>query len=370
MRRIIFVVIIVFLSGCANHIKYIQNVEDVQREESSTVSNVITDINGEVNKQEKLAFNYELDEIKKAILAKEKYNINIEQFTPYQGWRESYEFFIGVTGIPISIVLNILDIFPFFGAIPNDFLGEQFYMTFSGLNPFMNIESEKRSEFRETSRSLIKTEKEEVKKVTPLASKKLQICINETPSGEVTTDVLGKFGVDMFTILSKQKLSEEPRKIVIYQPQEKIDKGVKASCEVPGETSKTEYFKRNLAFSLYDANKYLYYLNGNGTLDPSKAAESVLSLSNLGFEEWSTRIEDEIRKQYKSNQDFMSSFSTELKKRMSRPEETDTVSQGKTENNKPQGKDTAVNPVKEGENKPSSAPGINQPQNRSIPAKP
>ncbi|OGL41670.1 MAG: hypothetical protein A3C43_09495 [Candidatus Schekmanbacteria bacterium RIFCSPHIGHO2_02_FULL_38_11] len=370
MRKIIFVVIIFFLAGCANHIKYIENAEDVSREESSTAGNVISDINGEANNKEKLAYNLELDEIKKSIIAKEKHTVKLEEFTPYQGWRESYEFFLGIGGIPVAIVLNVLDIIPFFGAIPNDWLGEQFSMTMSGLNPFMNMESEKRSEFKEISRSFTKSEKEEVKKVTPLAKKKLQICLNEEMVSEATTDEMGKLKVDMFTILSKQRINEEPRKIVIYLPQEKIDKGVKASCEAPGETSRTEYFKRNLAFSLYDASKYLFYLNGNSALDPSKAAESVLSLSTLGFEEWSMRVEDDIRKQYKGNPEFLAKFSLGLKKGMSRVEETNIVPSEKTDAGKSQEGVAVISPVKEPENKPLPAAETGKSQSQSVPSNP
>jgi len=304
------------LLGCSNTIKYIPKFEDVSREESNIKKEVIADTNQEPNNQEATSFGFEFNEINNYTLITDRYTINVRQFTPYSGVRELYEVPAGMGGLVLSIPLNLFDIL-LFGAIPNDFLEKLFYNSSAGINPFINMESENRSEYENVSKSLTNTDKKEMKKVTPLTGKKIYICVNELPAGEILTDEFGKFKVDMFDILSKTQLSEEPRKIIIYSPLSGEEGKSKTDCGVSSKSNVTKYFKREKAFSMFDANKRLYYLNSINTdkpAEPKRIAEAVISLNKLGFEEWSTRVEDNIRTLYKDDKDLLDTFSDEIRK--------------------------------------------------------
>lgn len=129
-------------AGCANHIRNIV-VKDTQiKRIPEKVDYFITledkdeviqipEIDIKIEKQLKSkVIHYEITRTK-------------QMFTPYQGWRKLYEIPMGIGLLPCAIVVSLAD-FATLGLIPNSFTDDLLDYSFTGMNPFLNIENEKR----------------------------------------------------------------------------------------------------------------------------------------------------------------------------------------------------------------------------------
>ena len=185
--------------GCANHVKVdtiaesdvirtkLSHTIDIETNTGSLVTSPLINANVQENKTFKVA-TFEL---------KTDYDV----VTPYQGLRELYEFPVGVAALPVAVVVNLTD-FLLFGLVPNKFTDSLLDWSFSGMNPFLNIESEER-----TVRSVIKSDKklldereEHLKK--PLFNQEIIVASGDDDSMKITLDQNGKAEISLIRLSS------------------------------------------------------------------------------------------------------------------------------------------------------------------------
>jgi hypothetical protein len=198
-------VLAVIFSGCANHVRYdYQNQSRIDRSKVNEECFITIKPHGnsaevielEVTKQCKFKVVQYEDVVKK------------ELYTPYSGLRKLYEVPAGFGLLPAAIVINALD-FATLGLIPNSATDGTLDMAFAGMNPFMNWESEDRSELKdvETKSNIIDRRFETsriaapIEKVFVYGQGKLLMTLSTDSRGQVVVNLLDrdfvrdKFGV-------------------------------------------------------------------------------------------------------------------------------------------------------------------------------
>jgi hypothetical protein len=68
-----------------------------------------------------------------------------DRYTPYQPWREAYEMPLGAVAVVAGVGANVLNVV-LLGRLPDSVTKDWISYGFAGLNPFMNVQSNGRSE--------------------------------------------------------------------------------------------------------------------------------------------------------------------------------------------------------------------------------
>ncbi|TWI58592.1 hypothetical protein IQ22_00298 [Pseudomonas duriflava] len=131
------------LPGCANQLP--QRSEHEERVDRKLVEHTL-----QIDAREKEAL--ELPQRRVKILDQHRYEVtqfevtrHYDRYTPYQLWRELYEVPLGGVTLVMGISANILNV-PLLGNLPNSATHGLVQYGIDGLNPFMNVESNGRSE--------------------------------------------------------------------------------------------------------------------------------------------------------------------------------------------------------------------------------
>lgn len=272
-----------FAVGCANHIKVDSHTEtEVERQKLSQAVDIETNAGSLitvplVNVQVQESQNFKV----KTYEAKTDYDV----VTPYQGLREFYEFPLGLVLLPLGVVVNILDVIPFFGMLPDKMTEPLLDWSFAGMNPFLNIESESRSERQlvKADKKLIDEKDEFLKK--PMAGQPLRVDAGGARL-DLTLDEHGK------TELSMIRLSALTAEL------EKVSLAVNVdSKEVSREIDVSRQLRSQLGQASAITQKYAALAQTEATpesirdLDLAAFSADLVSLSKLGFESESLRIE-------------------------------------------------------------------------------
>jgi len=269
---------IMLLSGCANHLEDItkeipENTRTVQgRQYVITMDKEIPDSS---------SFKIRVDEIETVKVSVYQVRRNSSLYTPYEGWRESYEFLAGLGLFPVAVVSNVLSVFTF-GMFPFSWSAEVTKYSFDGMNPCMNFESRDRVEeiLGKGERALVDTYTESKQK--PLAEEWLVIREGSDSYWRVRTDRLGRAEIVLLSTDLEKSKPITSRHLDIYLEKDN------AKC-------RTVPMSRRLLGRLAEARKAMmkYHASPSG----AGLAACVKTLEGLSFEDLAFRLEeDELKK--------------------------------------------------------------------------
>lgn len=278
------------LSGCANHLPTeTVNALDIDRESLRQDRVIQTKgSNQSFIDQPVPVFNASAHESFQVTT----YSVNktLEVYTPYQPLRELYELPGGIVMTAGGIVLSIADVLPFFGMLPDAITTDLLADGVAGINPFMNIESQARSEKKELGipeREVIDQKIEQSN--APLRQLALTAAVDGNMA-PLTTDERGQLTVDLVTLVEG---TTAPVMLTLSAPDAS---GKPVSHEFP--------LTRQLSFRLLQAKQLMakYQHIDDSTLNLSEAVNDLNTLSRWGFEHNMRSLEQHIRQQLDGEQ--------------------------------------------------------------------
>ncbi|MCM8529474.1 MAG: hypothetical protein NE327_23325 [Lentisphaeraceae bacterium] len=280
----------VFLTSCANHLRT-ETLNDPKKVTSEPELEYFILLDSEIVNSHRILLKVEQLETREV---KDAQDISeVEFYTPYQGAREIYEVPMGIVLLPVAVVINLGD-FLLLGLIPDRITDSTLDMSFAGMNPGLNIESDERSENKilKTYEKVIHVGKD-IKRV-PSRLTDVNISSGSDFKEIVKTDEKGDLVIDL---LSKEYLSKiaDLRELTISAGTGK------------GEGKKTLVLARELSFNIKKAkNSLLAYFKNKS---PEKLAETIFYLEKeLKFEKLGADLEkreladkdDSFKKAYNS----------------------------------------------------------------------
>ncbi|EXF46516.1 putative lipoprotein [Pseudomonas sp. BAY1663] len=131
------------LGGCANHLP--QRSEYEARTERTLLDHSLRIELGEPQVLELPQRRIRVQEQKTFEVTDFEVTRRYDRYTPYQPWRELYEIPLGVVAVVAGIGANVLNVV-MLGNIPESATRDWISYGFAGINPFMNVESNGRSQ--------------------------------------------------------------------------------------------------------------------------------------------------------------------------------------------------------------------------------
>lgn len=274
--RVLFLLILlipVLLTSCANHLRT-ETLNDPKKVTSEPKLEYFILLDTEIVNSHRISLKVEQLETREV---KDAQDISeVEFYTPYQGAREFYEFPVGIVLLPVAIVVNLTD-FVLLGLIPDRFTDTTLDMSFAGMNPALNIESNERSENKilKTYEKVIHVG-EDIKRV-PARMTDVTVSSGEDFKAVLQTDEKGALIIDL---LSKEYLAKisDLRELQISAGKDK------------SEDKKTVVLARELSFNIKKAKKSLLAYFQSKT--PESLAETIYYLEKeLKFEKLGADLE-------------------------------------------------------------------------------
>ncbi|WP_137886609.1 hypothetical protein [Pseudomonas sp. 2FE] len=132
-----------FLSGCANHLS--QRSEHEERVERKLLNHSLQIDVGEPGVLELPQRRVRVQEQKTFEVTEFEVTRHYDRYTPYQPWRELYEVPLGAVAVVAGVGANVLNVV-MLGSLPETATKDWISYGFAGLNPFMNTQSNGRSQ--------------------------------------------------------------------------------------------------------------------------------------------------------------------------------------------------------------------------------
>ncbi|WP_263141160.1 hypothetical protein [Pseudomonas sp. RIT-PI-AD] len=131
------------LCGCANHLP--QRSEHEERTERKLLDHSVQIDVGEPRTLELPQRRVRINEQKTFEVTDFEVTRRYDRYTPYQPWRELYEVPLGAVAVVAGVGANVLNVV-LLGSLPDSVTKDWINYGFAGLNPFMNVESNGRSQ--------------------------------------------------------------------------------------------------------------------------------------------------------------------------------------------------------------------------------
>lgn len=132
-----------FIGGCANHLP--QRSEHEERVERKLLNHALQVDAGEPRVLELPQRRVRVYDQKTFEVTEFEVTRRYDRYTPYQPWREIYEIPLGAIAVMAGVGANVLNV-ALLGSLPDTATKDWISYGFAGLNPFMNVESNGRSE--------------------------------------------------------------------------------------------------------------------------------------------------------------------------------------------------------------------------------
>ena len=282
---------VLIFSGCANHI------EDVVRETPENTRNVIENqyiLTSDREIPDSSPFRITLEQVEKVKVTVHQVRKQSSLYTPYSGWRESYEFFAGLGLFPVAIISNVFSAITF-GMFPFRWSAEVTKYSIDGMNPCMNFESRSRMEEipSKVERALVDSFTETKRK--PLADEWLIVKFGNDSYRRVRTDKVGQAEIELLSIdLEKTKPI--------------TSRYLDVTLEKNNVKCKSIPITHKLLRRISNARKAMmkYYSSPGGT----ELADCVNRLEELSFEGLALQLEEA---ELKKHPDFRAAFENAVK---------------------------------------------------------
>ena len=283
------------LCGCRNHLQTFESESlDYKRSEKPQITYRVKTL---IQQDAPLMLQFDITEQKRTMVDTYAVRQTIERFTPYQGWRESYEILMGIGLLPVSLCSHILNVCTL-GLFPYRLAAAVTNTSFAGMNPFLNIESDSRFEEIATKTAREKIDSKMEFQSTPAVSVPVEIKNN---SGVLRT-VSQNNGVARINMLDTKGFGPSvsgDREIKVYV----------AGSAVPCDTIVVERSKQRLIIQISDILRAYHKA-------PSGAAlyKAVIELEKLKAPDLAFLLEKEEMAKNKNNSQFIKDFNSMIDK--------------------------------------------------------
>ncbi|MBF7729383.1 hypothetical protein [Pseudomonas sp. N040] len=223
-----------------------------------------------------------------------------DRYTPYQAWREVYEIPAGAVAVVAGVGANVVNVVAL-GNVPQAATRGWIEYGMAGLNPIMNVQSNGRAE--QNLASLKEEQTGQHKEQISLPWKEKQVLVNAgTRSHELTTDRKGYLYLNLLDgTLAEQDLSRVDQLVVI--------------AEDPLDGTRQEVtltISKALRGKLKEAHALIFSNLEND--DVSQWVYRVNRLSQLGFEDEASELEQSLIELTRNDPELQDEFLQALKK--------------------------------------------------------
>lgn len=274
-----------FLAGCANHL------EDITKEIPENTRQVVETqyiLTSEEDAPKSSSFKVTLEQLESIRVTTYQVRKNSAIYTPYEGWRELYEFFAGLGLFPVAICSNVFSVFTF-GIFPFSWSAEVTKYAFDGMNPFMNFESSSRTQEIPVNVDRTQIDSYTENRRAPLKDEMLVIRAGDD-LWRVKTDQRGQAVINLLSTDPNVYRRIDARHLDIY-------------LEKDNQKYKTIPISRRLLSRLTQANEAI--LRYRVSPSAKGLAACVKKLESLAFEDVALEFED---RELKQHPDFRKEF--------------------------------------------------------------
>ena len=277
--------ILLFFAGCANHL------EDITKEIPENTRQVVSRqyiLTTAKNTPDSSTFKVTLEQIENIRVTTYQVRKVSTICTPYEGWRESYEFLAGLGLFPIAVFSNVFSVFTF-GIFPFSWSSELTKYAFDGMNPFMNFESSSRTQEIPLNVERTQIDSYTESKRTPLKNEMLVIRAGDDV-WRVKTNQRGEADIVLLSADPETSQRIDSRYLDIY-------------LEKDNKKYKTVPISRRFLSRLTQANETI--LRYRAAPSAKGLAECVKKLESLSFEDVALQLEE---RELKAHPDFRREF--------------------------------------------------------------
>ncbi len=277
--------VLVFFSGCANHL------EDITKEIPENTREVMARqyiLTPGKNTPDSSIFKVTLEQIENIRVTTYQVRKISAICTPYEGWRESYEFLAGLGLFPIAVFSNVFSVFTF-GIFPFSWSSELTKYAFDGMNPFMNFESYSRTQEIPLNVERTQIDSYTENKRNPLKNEMLVIRAGDDV-WRVKTNQRGEADIVLLSADPETSQRIDSRYLDIY-------------LEKDNKKYKTVPISRRFLSRLTQANETI--LRYRAAPSAKGLAECVKKLESLSFEDVALQLEE---RELKAHPDFRREF--------------------------------------------------------------
>lgn len=283
---------VMFLSGCANHLP--QRSEYEERFERKLLDHNLQIDLGEPAVLELPQRRVRIQEQKTFEVTTIEVSRRYDRYTPYQAWRELYEVPMGAIAIVGGIGANALNVV-LLGSLPDSATKGLISYGFAGLNPFMNIESNGRSQQNLASLEERRLEPRTEYLSQPWAERMVQVQAADQQH-ELQTDRQGILRINLLDSPFADQDSTLITRLLISA--EDGQSGTRSDASL--------LVSRTLRGKLQEAHDLIY--NDLEADDVAQWVHRVRRLAELGLEEESTELEQSLIELTRHDPELQESF--------------------------------------------------------------
>jgi len=292
----LLVACLIAVTGCQNHIRH-EVLKEKKISRSTPQVTYLLNVNQEVVDKPIVKLTLSKESAYKVTELEEQTKKEI--YTPYRGVSEFYEFPSGILVLPVPVVINLVD-FALLGLLPNRLKDDLLDLSFTGMNPCLNWESEKRSKTIILGTETIEVDKREEVIKSVAANEKVTIEGELVQIESITTDDKG---------IARLYLHDKSLKIIdniekIRELNIFIRKGQQEEAHV------NLILDRSLRMRLVNARNLIGSYNENKT--GVELAKLILQIEKLKFPRLALNLETEELKAFKDNKEFVEKFKTAM----------------------------------------------------------
>lgn len=286
-----FAIAVVLFTGCANHLK---DITKEFPENSRSVLGKQYILTPEKEIPDTASFKVTLSQVEKIRVTVYQVRKYSSLYTPYQGWRESYEILAGICLFPVAIVSNVLSVFTF-SMFPFSWSAAVTKYSFDGMNPCMNFESSSRMEEVPVKVERSQVDSYEETKQKLLGGEWMIVKTGDDVYARIKTDQTGQAEIILLSTDLEQTKALDSRYLNIYLEKNNV-------------SLKKISISRRFLSRLSSARKHMmkYYSAPSG----AELASCIKSLENLSFETLALQLEE---KELRKHPDFKESFEKNIK---------------------------------------------------------
>ena len=281
-----------FLSGCANQLP--QRSEHEERVERKLLDHSLQIDVGEPRVLELPQRRVRVHEQKTFEVSVFEVSRRYDRYTPYQPWRELYEVPMGAVAVVAGIGANVLNVV-LLGSLPDSATKDWISYGFAGLNPFINVESNGRSQ--QNLASLDEQRQDTRMEYSSLPWAERSVLVNANgKTHELLTD---RNGVLRLNLLDNPFAEQDVSRIGTLQLSVADPQG-------SPRADTTLLVSRTLRGKLQEAHKLIYDDLEND--DVEQWVHRIKRLSELGLEEEASELEQSLIELTRNDPELQESF--------------------------------------------------------------
>jgi len=286
------------LSGCANHMS--QRAEREDRAERKLLNHSLQIDVGQPDILELPQRRVRIQDQKTFEVTEFEVTRIYDRYTPYQAWRELYEVPLGVVAVVAGVGANVVNVV-LLGNVPETATKGWIDYGFAGLNPFMNVQSNGRSE--QNLARINELQKDKLTEYSSLPWAERPVMIKAGPqTHELSTDRNGVLRLNLLDGPFAEQDVSRVGKIVLSVEDDQDHTRADATLQV----------SRTLRGKLLEAHALIY-----DDLEDDEVAQwvhRVKRLSDLGLEEEANELEQSLIELTRNDPELQQEFLTSLRK--------------------------------------------------------